>query len=83
MNTNESPAYLVLVTWPNGTESLLFPRPGNVPVAATPEQGQTDFETAKKHLLEYDKQSSHKMNGTKIRLILFDRRAILNEFSIP
>lgn len=46
-------AYLCLVTWPNGVEGLLFPRPGNVPVASTPEDGQKDFDTAKKDLGEY------------------------------
>ncbi len=76
-------AYLVLVTWADGTEGLLFPRPGNVPVANTPELGRADFATAKEHLVEY--VMSHIADAKTpitIRLIEFERGAELAQFSI-
>jgi hypothetical protein len=71
-----------LVTWPNGTEGLLFPRPGNVPVADTLEKGQKDFDKAKRDLLEYAAHvdASVKTKGTAIRLIQFQRGPVLQEF---
>ncbi len=68
-------AYLVLITWPDGTEGLLFPRPGNVQIATTLEMGQNDFETAKTHLREYwdamagNPDMQAKVQGAMIRLV--------------
>ena len=75
-----SEAYLVLVTWPNGTEGLLFPRPGNVPIAVTPEMGEEDMKTAIADLLGY-MSAEHKIEGAiTIRLIKFQRGPVLKEF---
>lgn len=74
-------AYLCLVTWPDGTEGLLFPRPGNVPVANTEEQGLNDFGIAKKHLLEWG-ITRPGLDGTVVRLIEFERGKILQEFAL-
>jgi hypothetical protein len=73
--------YLVLITWPNGTEGLLFPLPGNVAVADTPEQGERDFEKAKHDLLEYAK-AGRSLKGTTIRLLEFERGPTLKEFTL-
>jgi hypothetical protein len=85
-------AYLVLITWPNGKEGLLFPRPGNVAVAATPEQGESDFKKAHHDLLEYAEQAGGvgpslrnrftSLKGTTIRLIEFERGPVLKEFKL-
>lgn len=66
-------AYLVIITWPNGTEGLLFPRPGNVPIADTEEKGKADFETAKQHLLEYGRVNAKAVKGAMIRLVHFEQ----------
>lgn len=77
-------AYLCLVTWPNGTEGLLFPRPGNVPLAATLEMGEKDFETACVHLHAYIANAPpvlrEKVLGATIRLVKFERKEVLKEF---
>jgi hypothetical protein len=77
-----SDAYFCLVTWPNGTEGLLFPRPGNVPINTTLEDGTNDFEIAKKHLAEHV-FSNPKFEGTKIRLVKFARLEVVKEFPEP
>src|SRR5438105_5039821 len=45
-----SEAYLVLITWPDGKEGLLFPKPGNVPLNCMRQDGIEDFEIAVQHL---------------------------------
>jgi hypothetical protein len=76
-------AYLVLITWPDGTEGLLFPRPGNVPVADTEEKGVHDFHLAAQHLREYGLAFpwSEKV-GCTIRLVEFERGPTLREFKM-
>lgn len=70
-------AYLVIITWPNGVEGLLFPRPGNVAIADTEEKGKADFEKAKQDLLEYDAAARARgkppMTGTKVSLVCFEQ----------
>ena len=78
-------AFLVLVTWPNGTEGLLFPRPGNVPLATSQERGFKDFRKAKKDLVECVEEGStlesgETLEGTSIRLVMLERGAVLSEF---
>lgn len=79
-------AFLVIVTWPDGTEGLLFPRPGNVPIADTLEQGHLDFETARQHLREFSKsvaghpELEHKAQGATVRLIHFQLVKVLNAY---
>lgn len=81
-------AYLVLVTWPDGSEGLLFPRPGNVQMAITPFEGEQEFETAKQHMKEYWKKLQDvpaqrvKIEGATIRLVEFERGATLQEFKL-
>lgn len=93
MNTEpKREAFLVLVTWPDGTEGLLFPRPGNVPIADTVEKGLEDFNTARQHLDEYITQvkeaiaagvavdpKSREMMRSTLRLIKFERGEVLHE----
>jgi hypothetical protein len=74
-------AFLILVTWPDGREGLLFPRPGNVAVAATVEAGEQDFEIARRHLNEYAKRVRG-LGTTTIRLIRFERHETLKEFNL-
>jgi hypothetical protein len=80
-------AYLVLITWPDGKEGLLFPRPGNVPVAATVEAGKADFAIALNHLDAYGESRGNapggaSLKGTVIRLVEFQRGAVLSECTI-
>ena len=80
-------AYLVLVTWPDGTEGLLFPRPGNVPIADTEDKGVKDFEIAVEHLTDYTgrlgrAKPKQSLAGTALRLIQFRRIAIIKEHKI-
>ena len=76
-------AYLVLITWPDGTEGLLFPRPGNVQIAATESQGDKDFKKAKADLIEYAPHSKKSLAGSVVRLIEFERGAELRRFTLP
>jgi len=80
-------AYLCLITWPDGTEGLLFPRPGNVPIADSFEKGEQDFIKARQDLIDYARtRSTHKqaesIYGTTIRLVEFERKTVLMECTI-
>ena len=79
-------AYLVLVTWANGTEGLLFPRPGNVPVASTLQEGNKDFQTAKEHLTHFLEQQEEldapMRKPITIRLVEFERGQCLAVHSV-
>lgn len=77
-------AYLCIVTWPDGTEGLLFPRPGNVPIADTEERGWRDFQTAERHLKEFMADvmwDAEHIRATKIRLIKFQAMEVIAEYS--
>ncbi len=67
MKSNET-FYLNLVTWPDGTEGLLFPRPGNVPLSTTPEAGESDFNIARTHLMTYVLRHPE-FKGTSVSLV--------------
>lgn len=75
-------AYLCLVRWADGTEGLLFPRPGNVPLATTREMGQDDFNTAKDHLLDYARNVPGAKVPITIRLIEFGEIKELASFTV-
>ncbi len=75
-------AYLVLVTWPDKSEGLLFPRPGHVPIADSMEMGQTDFDTARKHLHVFAAQNPKRFIGATIRLVEFQRGTTLLEYEL-
>lgn len=77
-----SEAYFCLVTWPDGREGLLFPRPGNVPINTTLEDGLKDFEIASKHLDEYIPTHSS-FAGTTVRLVKFLRQEVVKEHPEP
>lgn len=72
-------AYLVIAHWPNGTEGLLFPRPGNVPIADTLEKGMDDFQTASRHLEDMlkDPIAKQRLLGTSLSLVEFERKTVL------
>ena len=74
-------AYLVIVTWPNGTEGLLFPRPGNVPIASTLKQGMADYEKAKHDLEVFVSQLADdgpdQVEKIQIRLVQFKEEAVI------
>jgi hypothetical protein len=84
--------FLCIITWPDGTEGLLFPRPGNVPIADTQELGESDFETACQHLKEYYipnpptplweeyRDNQPKLGAIKITLKQFKHKADIKEF---
>ena len=72
--------YLCIVKWPNGTEGLLFPRPGNVPLADTVEQGRKDFDRAVADLKSFVTKTQRDMTGTSIRLCLFRGGIALEEY---
>ncbi len=72
-------AYFCLVTWPDGSEGLLFPRPGNVPVNKTLEDGSKDFDIAAKHLSEHVARHPEFV-GTTVRLVKFARLEAVKEF---
>jgi hypothetical protein len=74
-------AYFCLITWPNGTEGLLFPRPGNVPVCTTREKGLSDYATALEHLHKLAKMNPVLANGVTIRLVQFERKDAIMEFT--
>jgi hypothetical protein len=79
-----SNAYLVLITWSDGTEGLLFPRPGNVPICTTEEQGLKDFETAVEHLKQIASTSSNpRFRDAKVRLVRFTRQEVVQSFPDP
>lgn len=75
-------AYFCLVTWPDGTEGLLFPRPGNVPINKTKEDGIKDFNTAVRDFDQFVALNP-KFASTKIRLIRFVRMEVVQEFPAP
>lgn len=84
MKCETSFAYLCLVTWPNGTTGLLFPRPGNVPIADTEEQGRKDMHTACKHMKEFADAAEKagegwKLKGSKIQLVKYQALHVLDE----
>jgi len=72
-------AYLCIVKWPDGTEGLLFPRPGNVPIADTLGKGMSDFAVAKAHLQEYV-NGKPDFHGTQVRLVMFGEVETLTQF---
>lgn len=81
MNSN---VYLCIVTWPDGREGLLFPRPGNVEIADTEARGQADFGIAKQHLKAYaqmaaDHGEDWKLQGLSVRLVKFQTLETLAE----
>lgn len=80
-------AFLVLVTWPDGREGLLFPRPGHVPIATTKEQGEEDFKTAVNHMEEYifmlhpmAEELMANCRGATLRLVEFQRSRTLKAY---
>jgi hypothetical protein len=75
-------AYFCLVTWPDGKEGLLFPRPGNVPVCKTKEEGMADFNTAVKDLEQFV-AFNPKFASTKINLVRFERKEVVQAFPAP
>ncbi len=75
-------AYFCLVTWPDGKEGLLFPRPGNVPICKTKAEGETDFRTAVKDLDQFV-AFNPKFAGTKINLVRFERKEVVLAFPEP
>jgi hypothetical protein len=75
-------AYLVLITWPDGTEGLLFPRPGNVAIADTEAAGHKDFEKAKNDLIAFAPHSKKSLAGTAVRLVEFERGPELSSFTL-
>ena len=77
-----SNAYLVLVTWPDGSEGLLFPRPGNVPINTTEEQGLQDYAIAVDHLNEFIRERKEFAN-CKVRLVRFTRHEVVKEYPEP
>jgi hypothetical protein len=77
-----SEAYFCLVTWPDGTEGLLFPRPGNVPINTTLEDGLKDFATAKEHLDRFV-PTTPKLAGTTMRLVKFERVEVVKSYPEP
>jgi uncharacterized protein with PIN domain len=77
-----SDAYLVLVTWPDGSEGLLFPRPGNVPINTTQEQGLQDYAIAVDHLNEFIRERKEFAN-CKVRLVRFTRHEVVKEYPEP
>lgn len=77
-------AYLCIVTWPDGTEGLLFPRPGHVPLSDTEARGQADFALAKQHLKVFgqvaeDHGEGWKLKGLSVRLVKFQTLEVLAE----
>lgn len=77
-----SEAYFCLVTWPDGTEGLLFPRPGNVPINTTLEAGLKDFEIAREHLERFVPKNP-KLAGTKVNLVKFQRLEVVKTHPEP
>lgn len=77
-----SEAYFCLVTWPDGTEGLLFPRPGNVPINTTIEEGLKDFETAREHLDRFVPKTP-KLAGTTMSLVKFERVEVVKTHPEP
>lgn len=77
-----SEAYFCLVTWPNGTEGLLFPRPGNVPINTTLEDGAKDYEIAVADLKAWI-GGNPQFQGTKVKLVRFQRMEVVKEFPEP
>jgi hypothetical protein len=80
-------AYLMLVTWPDGTECQLFPKPGHSPLAMSEPQGRTAFEIARAHLLDFAAEGGLAPNndslvGTTIRLVKFERGPVMAEFTL-
>lgn len=76
-------AYLCLVTWPDGTVGLLFPRPGNVPLDTTEQQGRQNFAIACTHLKQHGEMMKEhgdgwKVDGIKIDLVAFHRLATID-----
>lgn len=77
-----SEAYFCLVTWPDGTEGLLFPRPGNVPINTTLQDGDKDFERAVRDFDQFV-TFNPKFKGTTIRLVKFERLETLKQYPEP
>jgi hypothetical protein len=77
-----SDAYFALVTWPDGKEGLLFPRPGNVPINTTLEDGTRDFDKAVADLKAWV-SGNPQFKGTKVKLVRFERMEVVKEFPEP
>ncbi len=77
-----SDAYFALVTWPDGKEGLLFPRPGNVPINTTLEDGTKDFNKAVADLKAWV-SGNPQFQGTKVKLVRFQRMEVVKEFPEP
>jgi hypothetical protein len=77
-----SDVYICLVTWPDGTEGMLFPRPGNVPINTTLEDGIKDFDIAVSHLKEWA-EGKPQFANTKVSLVKFDRLEVVKMFPEP
>ncbi len=86
--------YLVLVKWPNSTEGLIFPRPGNVPLADTYAKGRADFDKAVADLNAFldlpemmepfgDKAMVDCVKGATLRLVRFKRCETLMSYRMP
>lgn len=74
-----SEAYLVLITWPDGTTGLLFPRPGNVPLNTTKEDGLKDFATTVDHLNEFIREREE-FASTLVQLVRFIQQEVVKEY---
>ena len=84
MNCEPQTVYLCIITWPDGVDVVLFPRPGKVPMATTEQMGQEDFTIAVRHCKEYAEElglvgKAKAMDGTKIRLVKFQCLEVLAE----
>jgi hypothetical protein len=75
-------AYFCLVTWKDGKEGLLFPRPGNVPINKTIEDGMKDFDKAVADLKVWISGNPH-FAGTKVTLVKFARLEAVKQFPEP
>jgi hypothetical protein len=75
-------AYFCLVTWPDGKEGLLFPRPGNVPINTTIEDGTKDFDKAVADLKAWI-SGNPQFKDTKVSLVKFQRLEVVKQFPEP
>lgn len=80
--------FLVVCTWPDGMQTLLFPKPGRKPICQSPNLAIDDFDTAVEHLKQYHEASHQALReqytiGCKLELVVFNAVAVIKEFTNP
>jgi hypothetical protein len=75
--------YVTMMKWPDGTEQIVFPRPGKNPIPTSLATAVDDFDKAVLDMLEYNNKQSHlatlrDMTGVTLTLLRVQCVDVLN-----